>query len=191
MNRLFFSPAYIISHTILEGQILCYRVCVSFRISGKSPPVLPYLLRSTVQIKKKQQLIQSAIWYSKQLSLKSLFLYAFQEASCIIFQGQPGQQHLRLMLLFVYCFMGWQMAPKLLHFQTYLFKYLHYISIFLQCSYFFLSGGFEDVERWKDSEVPSNFEKKMSHFVFLPTEQRFFFFVIFRNVDLSLANSFN
>lgn len=39
--------------------------------------------------------------------------------------------------------------------------------------FFLLSGGFEDVERWKDSEVPSNFEKKMSHFQFLPTEQLF------------------
>lgn len=141
MNRLFFSPAYIISHTILEGQILCYRVCVSFRVSGKSLPVLPYHLRNSSKKKKKpKQLFQSVIWYSKQLSLKSLFLYAFQEASCIIFQGQPGQQHLRLMLQFVHCFMGWQMAPKLPHFQTNLFKYLHYTNFFLQCSYLFFSS---------------------------------------------------
>lgn len=52
MNRLFFSPAYIISHTILEGQILCYRVCVSFRVSGKSLPVLPYHLRNSSKKKK-------------------------------------------------------------------------------------------------------------------------------------------
>lgn len=82
MNRLFFSPAYIISHTILEGQILCYRVCVSFRVSGKSLlPVLPYHLRNSS--KKKKTSSFNLLSGTASSSLWSLF-------SCMHFKKQAA-----------------------------------------------------------------------------------------------------